>query len=99
MSQIIESLSRDSGILLGALLGTIAMLSAASIGITAIGGHYWRLVRQTEDNNALKHTLLSQGMTADEIATVIKAWPSRHHSFRSPGSSWRERRASERVAT
>jgi len=94
MSQIVESLSRDSGILLGALLGTIAMLSAASIGITAIAGHFWRMVRQTEDNNALKHALLSQGMTAEEIATVINAWPRRRHSIPSHAGSWKEKCAS-----
>jgi hypothetical protein len=91
LSHVVESLSRDPGILLGALLGTIAMLSVASIGITAIAGHYWRLVRQTEDNNALKHTLLSQGMTAEEIATVITAWPARRRSIPSNVGSWKEK--------
>jgi hypothetical protein len=39
-------------------------------------GH-WRRVRQTEENNALKHALLTHGMSADEIATVVNAWPGR----------------------
>jgi len=94
MSQIVESLSRDPGILLGALLGTTAMLSAAAIGIAAIAGHCWRMVRQTEDNNALKHALLSQGMTAEEIATVINAWPGRRRSIPSHAGSWKEKCAS-----
>jgi hypothetical protein len=80
MTRIIESLSTDPGILLGAILGSLAMLSAAAICIAAIVSHAWKMVRLTEDNNSIKHALLSQGMSAEEIATVVVAWPSRRRS-------------------
>jgi hypothetical protein len=79
MSRVIESLSSDPGILLGAILGGLAILSATTIVITAFVTYAWRKVRQTEENNALKHSLLSQGMSAEEIATVVTAWPGRRH--------------------
>ena len=80
MTRIIESLSTDPHILLGALLGSLAMLSVAAISIAAILSHAWQKVRLTEDNNSIRHALLGQGMSADEIATVVCAWPSRRRS-------------------
>ena len=77
MTRIIESLSTEPAILLGAVLGSLAMLSAAAISIAAVVAHAWKKVRLTEDNNAIKHALLNQGMSAEEIATVVCAWPSR----------------------
>jgi hypothetical protein len=77
MTRIIESLSTDPAILLGAILGSLAMLSAAAISIAAIVSHAWQKVRLTEDHNSIKHALLNQGMSAEEIATVVTAWPSR----------------------
>jgi hypothetical protein len=73
MSQIIETLSRDSGTLLGAL----GILGGTGIAVTAIVSKTWRKVRQTEDNNALKQSMLDRGMSADEIATVMKAAPEK----------------------
>jgi len=92
MSRVIESLSSDPGILLGAILGTLAMLSVATVLVAAFVTHAWRKVRQTEDNNALKHALLSQGMSAEEIAAVVMAWPGRRPSV-SGGAAWRKRDA------
>jgi hypothetical protein len=80
MTQIIESLCRDPHILLGAILGSLAILSFAAICIAAIVSFAWRKVRQTEDNNAIKHALLGHGMSAEEIATVVTAWPERRKS-------------------
>jgi hypothetical protein len=80
MSRIIESLSTDPAILLGAILGSLAMLSVAAISIAAIVSHAWQKVRLTEDNNSIKHALLNQGMSAEDIATVVTAWPSRRKS-------------------
>lgn len=77
MTRIIDSLSADPAILLGAILGSLAMLSAAAISIAAIVSHAWQKVRLTEDNNSIKHALLAQGMSAEEIAAVVCAWPSR----------------------
>jgi hypothetical protein len=77
MHQIIESLARDPGTLLGAILGGLGILTGLTISVTAIIMGHWRKVRQTEDNNALKHALLEHGMSAEEIATVVNAWPGR----------------------
>ena len=75
--QIVETLSRDPGILLGAILGTLGILAGTAVCITAIVSESWRKLRQTEDNNALKQSMLDRGMTADEIATVVKASPEK----------------------
>ncbi|MES1213187.1 MAG: hypothetical protein ABUL64_01240 [Singulisphaera sp.] len=79
--QIVETLSRDEGILLGGILGTLGILAGTTICITAIVSEAWRKVRQTEDNNALKQSLLDQGMTAEEIVAIIKAAPEKRASF------------------
>ena len=93
MTRIIESLSTDPHILLGAILGTLAMLSVAAISIAAIVSHAWQKVRLTEDNNSIKHALLGQGMSADEIATVVCAWPSRRRRSDSSHATRRQREA------
>ena len=77
MTPIIESLARDPGVMVGALLGSLGIFAGISISITAIIMGHWRKVRQTEETNALKHALLSHGMSADEIATVVNAMPGR----------------------
>jgi hypothetical protein len=77
MHTIIESLARDPGTLVGALLGGFGIFTGLTISVTAIIMGHWRKVRQTEDNNALKHALLEHGMSAEEIATVVNSWPGR----------------------
>lgn len=79
--QIVEALSKDPGILLGAILGTLAIVAVTAVCIAAIISEAWRKVRQTEDNNALKQSMLDRGMTADEIAAVVKASPEKRASF------------------
>ncbi len=79
--KIVETLSQDPGILLGGILGTLGIVAATSISITAIVSEAWRKVRQTEDNNALKQSMLDRGMTADEITSVVKASPEKRSSF------------------
>jgi len=81
LPQIVESLSQDSGILLGAILGTIAMVAGTVICVTAIVSDAWRKVRQTEDNNALKQSMLDRGMSAEEIVQVVRAAPEKRASF------------------
>jgi hypothetical protein len=76
-SQIIDTLSTDPGMLLGGILGTLGILAATSICITAIVSEAWRKVRQTEDNNALKQSMLDRGMSAEDIATVMRAGPQK----------------------
>ena len=75
-NQVIETLSKDPGILLGAILGTLSIVFGCTVGAIAIITDAWRRVRQTEDNNALKQSMLDRGMSADEIATVVSAGPS-----------------------
>jgi hypothetical protein len=79
----LDALARDPGILLAAILGSFGIFAGMSISITAIVMGHWRKVRQTEDNNALKHALLEHGMSADEIATVVNAWPGRRKGLMS----------------
>jgi hypothetical protein len=77
MQQIVESLARDPGVLTGTILGAFGIFTGLTISVTAIIMGHWRKVRQTEDNNALKHALLEHGMSAEEIATVVNSWPGR----------------------
>ncbi|HEY4312506.1 MAG TPA: hypothetical protein VGN12_23865 [Pirellulales bacterium] len=80
-SQVIETLASDPGIMLGALLGSLAMISGTAICMTAIISEAWRKVRQTEDNNALKQSMLDRGMSADEITAVVRAAPEKRARF------------------
>ena len=80
-TQVIETLSSDPGIMLGALLGSLGILAGTAISITAIATEQWRKVRQTEDNNGLKQSMLDRGMSADEISTVMRASPEKRASF------------------
>jgi hypothetical protein len=80
-TKVVETLSSDPAILLGAILGTLGILSFTSICITAIVSESWRKVRQIEDNNALKQSMLDRGMSADEITAVVKASPEKRASF------------------
>lgn len=82
-SMIVASLSQDPGIMLGAILGSLALISGAVVSVAAVIAVNWRIVRQTEDNNALKQSMLDMGMTADEITKVIGATPERHLPFAS----------------
>ncbi len=79
--QIIETLSRDEGILLGAILGSLGIIAATVLGMTAIITEVWRRIRQTEDDNTLKQMMLERGMSADEISTVVSANSQRKASF------------------
>ena len=80
MHQIIEALCRDPGVLVGVFLGGFGIFTGLTISVTAIIMGHWRKVRQSEDNNALKHALLEHGMSAEEIATVVNSWPGRRKS-------------------
>ena len=65
-----ELLSRfDSG----ELIGLTALVGGLLCGIVAILGGLWLELRRAEITAALKQALLSRGMTADEIRTVIEA--------------------------
>jgi len=88
---IIETLSKDEGILLGAILGSLALICGTVVGIASLIVVNWRLVRQTEDNNALKQSMLDMGMNAEDITKVVSATPERrpYVSFRSAGGNVR----------
>jgi hypothetical protein len=91
MDQLINTLSSDPGIALGAVGIIAGCTTGILITVTAIVASNWSSVRQTEENNALKHYMLEQGMSAEEIATVIAAKPGKKNhgcsslaSFRPP---------------
>lgn len=81
LQQIVNTLTQDEGILLGAILGSLGILGGTVIATAALVSQAWRRARQTEDINALKHAMLERGMSAEEIATVIRATPKRAFGF------------------
>ena len=81
LQQIVDTLAQDHGILLGAILGSLGILAGMTIGTATVISQAWRKVRQSEDINALKHAMIERGMSAEEIATVIRATPRRKFEF------------------
>ncbi|MBX3415731.1 MAG: hypothetical protein KF708_23810 [Pirellulales bacterium] len=81
LQQVVTTLTQDQGILLGAILGTLGILGGTVIATAAVVSQAWRRARQTEDINALKHAMIERGMSANEIATVIRATPKRGFNF------------------
>lgn len=78
MDRIIESLARDPGVAIGAVLGSLGILAVTVMSVAA----QWRRVRQAEELNSLKREMLQAGMTADEIAQVVSASPkSKFHGL------------------
>jgi hypothetical protein len=73
LNTIVNSLSGQPELMLGAVLGTLGIVCGCAVGATAIVSEAWRKVRQSEDLNALKQSMLDRGMSADEIATVVNA--------------------------
>lgn len=69
-----DLLSRHSG---GELLGLISVvvgcLTGAIIAVTAIITGNWSATRRAELETGLKQQLVSRGMSAEEIAKVVKA--------------------------
>lgn len=92
LQQVVETLSQDRGILLAALLGSLGIVGGTVIGTSAIFSQAWRRVRQAEDLNALKHAMIERGMSAEEIATVIRATPKRTFEFPFEVREGRERK-------
>lgn len=80
-NDLIRSISAEPELALGAFLGGLAIVGGAIVAVSAIVSVQWRMVRQAEDLNALKQSMLDQGMSADEIATVIRATPKRQLPF------------------
>lgn len=78
--QMIAALSEDPKIAMASLLGGLGILGGVSVAISTIIMINLRKMRQSEDINALKQSMLDQGLSADEIAKVIHAVPKRGFS-------------------
>lgn len=74
-TQIVDSLTHNAGITLAALSIVLSLTVGTVIAVTAIVSSQWRRVRVMEEISALKQVMLEQGMSAEDIATVIKASP------------------------
>jgi hypothetical protein len=70
----------------GELMGFLAVGGGLLIGLVAIVGGYWTEIRKTEISAALKQDMLSRGMSADEIQTVLDAGSDRSKRFDSCGA-------------
>jgi hypothetical protein len=57
----------------GELIGFLSVGGGLLIALVAVAGGLWVENRKLEVNAALKHDMLAQGMTADEIQTVLDA--------------------------
>ena len=73
LNDLREALGNDPGLMAGVILGTAGMITGILISLGCTIAHSWRRVRQTEDENALKQTMLEQGLSADEIERVVRA--------------------------
>jgi hypothetical protein len=70
----------------GELMGFLAVGGGLLIGLVAIVGGYWTEIRKTEISAALKQDMLSRGMSADEIQTVMDAGTDRSKELESCGA-------------
>lgn len=67
----------------GELIGLVAVGGGLLCAIVAIVAGTWQKVRRAEIAAALKHDMLSRGMSADDIRTVLDAGSkSSRHDFR-----------------
>ena len=57
----------------GLLIPCLAIAGGVVISVVAILSVAWRKHRQTEIESALKQDMLNRGMSADEIARVVRA--------------------------
>ncbi len=73
MNEFIKALSSDPGIALGAVLGVIGIIGFTAITVCAVIASHWHLVRKTEEECDLKREMLSRGMSAADIETVMRA--------------------------
>ena len=63
----------DAGEVIGLVAVAGGLLIGLLCGLSGIIMGCWQLVRRTEINAALKRDMLSRGMSAEEIRTVIEA--------------------------
>ncbi len=87
LQQLSEALGNDPGLMVAVLLGTSGMITGVVITLVCVMSTNWRLVRQTEDENALKQSMLEQGLSADEIERVICSTSLRGGKRRVPAIS------------
>jgi hypothetical protein len=55
----------------------VGLLIMAILAISVVGIIQWRKIRQAEMETALKQQMLERGMSANEIAQVMSASPSK----------------------
>ena len=52
---------------------TLAILLGCAIPLTAIIGGLWYHIEKVKSNNALKHRMIEQGLSVEEIERVMAA--------------------------
>jgi hypothetical protein len=57
----------------GELIGFVAVAGGLLVGMFAIAMDFWHKIRKAEIAAALKRDMLSRGMSAHEIQTVLEA--------------------------
>ena len=62
----------------GEIIGLVAVAGGLLIALSAVLGRFWHQGRLT----ALKHDMVSRGMTADEIRAVLDAGANPRHGCR-----------------
>jgi len=77
LQTMVDCLSRNPGVLMVTILGALGIVAGIVISATMTVSDAWRKVRQGEEDNALKQSMLDRGMSAEEIATVITATSER----------------------
>ena len=77
LQTMVDSLSHQPALLMVTILGALGIIAGIVTSATMTVSEAWRKVRQAEDDNALKQSMLDRGMSAEEIATVITATSER----------------------
>lgn len=98
LSQLSEALGGDPGLMVAVLLGMAGMITGVLITLGCVISTNWRMLRQTEDENALKQTMLEQGLAAEDIERVISSSSLRGTKRRVPAISIAYNEAEKRRA-
>ena len=82
MDEIISKLGNDEILaLVGMLVGVIAILGGITVAITKVVSSNRRRMQLDEMDATLKMEMIQRGMSAEEIATVLKARTGTNHSL------------------
>lgn len=98
LDELSKALGNEPGLMVAVLLGTLGMITGIliSLGCTLLTS--WQRVRRTEDENALKQSMLEQGLSAEEIERVICSTSLRGGKRRVPAISIAYNEADKRRA-